>query len=53
MVIKLPGFLRQNHFLIIYSKRPESDGPGETQPVVPNDIPVNKALNRRVEFIKL
>jgi OOP family OmpA-OmpF porin len=26
---------------------------GETQPVAPNDIPVNKALNRRVEFIKL
>ncbi|MDP2112637.1 MAG: hypothetical protein Q8K69_01120 [Bacteroidota bacterium] len=26
---------------------------GETKPVAPNDTPVNKALNRRVEFIKL
>jgi len=30
-----------------------TDGMGETQPVAPNDTPVNKALNRRVEFIKL
>ena len=30
-----------------------TDGMGETQPVVPNDSPVNKALNRRVEFLKL
>ncbi len=30
-----------------------TDGFGESQPVAPNDIPVNKALNRRVEFIKL
>jgi outer membrane protein OmpA-like peptidoglycan-associated protein len=30
-----------------------TDGLGETQPVAPNDSPVNKALNRRVEFIKL
>jgi OmpA-OmpF porin, OOP family len=30
-----------------------TDGMGESQPVVPNDTPVNKALNRRVEFIKL
>jgi outer membrane protein OmpA-like peptidoglycan-associated protein len=29
-----------------------TDGMGETQPVAPNDTPVNKALNRRVEFIK-
>ncbi len=29
------------------------DGMGESQPVAPNDTPVNKALNRRVEFIKL
>ena len=29
------------------------DGMGETQPVAPNDTPVNKALNRRVEFIKM
>ena len=31
----------------------QSDGMGETQPIAPNDTPVNKALNRRVEFIKL
>ena len=31
----------------------ETDGKGETQPVAPNDTPANKALNRRVEFIKL
>lgn len=30
-----------------------TDGMGETQPVAPNDTPANKALNRRVEFIKL
>jgi OOP family OmpA-OmpF porin len=30
-----------------------TDGAGETQAVAPNDTPVNKALNRRVEFIKL
>lgn len=32
--------------------RLETDGAGESQPVAPNDTPVNKALNRRVEFIK-
>lgn len=32
--------------------RLETDGMGESQPVAPNDTPVNKALNRRVEFIK-
>ena len=32
--------------------RLETDGLGETQPVAKNDSPVNKALNRRVEFIK-
>jgi outer membrane protein OmpA-like peptidoglycan-associated protein len=37
----------------IDASRLESDGLGESQPVVPNDTPVNKALNRRVEFIKL
>jgi outer membrane protein OmpA-like peptidoglycan-associated protein len=31
----------------------ETDGLGETKPIAPNDTPVNKALNRRVEFIKL
>jgi hypothetical protein len=30
-----------------------TDGLGESQPVVSNDTPVNKALNRRVEFINL
>jgi OmpA-OmpF porin, OOP family len=30
-----------------------TDGMGEKQPVAPNDTPVNKAMNRRVEFIKL
>lgn len=33
--------------------RLETDGMGETQPVAPNDTPINKALNRRVEFVKL
>ena len=33
--------------------RIETDGKGETQAVAPNDTPSNKALNRRVEFIKL
>lgn len=33
--------------------RLESDGLGETKPVAPNDTPSNKAMNRRVEFIKL
>ena len=33
--------------------RLESDGLGESKPVAPNDTPVNTALNRRVEFIKL
>ena len=37
----------------IDASRLESDGMGETQPVAANDSPVNKALNRRVEFIKL
>lgn len=30
-----------------------TDGAGESQPVAPNDSPANKALNRRVEFIKM
>ena len=33
--------------------RLDTDGMGESQPVAPNDNPVNKALNRRVEFIKM
>ncbi len=37
----------------IDAARLESDGFGEASPVAPNDTPVNKALNRRVEFIKL
>ncbi len=37
----------------IESTRIETDGKGETQPIAPNDTPVNKAQNRRVEFIKL
>ena len=31
----------------------ETDGKGASQPVAPNDSPANKALNRRVEFVKL
>jgi outer membrane protein OmpA-like peptidoglycan-associated protein len=37
----------------IDKSRIESDGMGEGEPVAPNDTPANKALNRRVEFIKL
>ena len=37
----------------VNSDRLETDGMGESQPVAPNDTPVNKALNRRVEFIKM
>jgi outer membrane protein OmpA-like peptidoglycan-associated protein len=37
----------------VKADRLETDGMGESQPVAPNDTPVNKALNRRVEFIKL
>ena len=33
--------------------RIETDGKGETVPVAANDTPANKAMNRRVEFIKL
>jgi len=36
----------------VKADRLDTDGMGETQPVAPNDTPVNKALNRRVEFIK-
>ncbi|MBL7966116.1 MAG: OmpA family protein [Prolixibacteraceae bacterium] len=37
----------------VNADRLETDGMGESQPVAPNDTPANKALNRRVEFIKL
>lgn len=37
----------------IDATRIEADGAGESKPVAPNDTPVNKAMNRRVEFIKL
>jgi outer membrane protein OmpA-like peptidoglycan-associated protein len=37
----------------IDASRLETDGMGETKPVALNDTPSNKALNRRVEFIKL
>jgi OmpA-OmpF porin, OOP family len=37
----------------IEASRLESDGMGETQPIAPNDTPVNKALNRRVELLKI
>lgn len=37
----------------IDASRIETDGKGEKEPVAPNDNGTNKALNRRVEFIKL
>jgi outer membrane protein OmpA-like peptidoglycan-associated protein len=37
----------------IEASRIETDGKGETEPIAPNDNVTNKALNRRVEFIKL
>lgn len=37
----------------ISADRITTDGMGESQPVAPNDTPVNKAQNRRVEFVKL
>lgn len=37
----------------IDAARIETDGKGETQPVALNDTPSNKALNRRVVFMKL
>jgi hypothetical protein len=35
------------------ASRLESDRLGETKPVVPNDTSASKAMNRRVEFIKM
>ena len=37
----------------IDASRIETDGKGESQPLVGNDSAINKAKNRRVEFIKL
>ncbi len=37
----------------IDASRIEFDGSGEKKPIAPNDSPANKALNRRVEFLKL
>jgi len=37
----------------IDSGRLETEGKGESQPIAPNESGVNKAKNRRVEFIKL
>lgn len=37
----------------IDSSRLTTEGAGETKPIAANDIPVNKARNRRVEIIKL
>lgn len=33
--------------------RMQTEGAGESKPVTPNDTPANKAMNRRVEFIKI
>ena len=37
----------------VNGERLVTDGMGETKPIAPNDTPSNKALNRRVEFIKM
>lgn len=37
----------------IDASRIETDGKGESEPIAKNDSGVNKAINRRVEFIKL
>jgi outer membrane protein OmpA-like peptidoglycan-associated protein len=37
----------------IDASRMQTEGAGETRPVAPNDSPVNKAMNRRVEFVRL
>ncbi len=36
----------------IEASRMDTEGAGESKPVAPNDTPANKAMNRRVEFIK-
>jgi len=33
--------------------RIQTEGKGESDPIAKNDFPVNKAKNRRVEFLKL
>ena len=42
-----------NSFYDIENNRMETDGKGESQPINNNSTPADKALNRRVEFIKL
>lgn len=37
----------------IDASRMQTEGAGESKPVAPNDTPASKAMNRRVEFIKL
>jgi len=37
----------------IDASRMQAEGAGESKPVASNDTPANKAMNRRVEFIKL
>lgn len=37
----------------IDASRMETEGDGATKPIAKNDTPINKAQNRRVEFIKL
>jgi len=42
-----------NQSFSVDNSRMETDGKGKTQPIAPNDNAVNKAKNRRVEFLKL
>lgn len=37
----------------IAASRMETEGAGESKPVASNDTPANKAMNRRVEFVRL
>ncbi len=37
----------------INENRMQTDGKGENQPALPNNNEINKANNRRVEFIKI
>ena len=37
----------------IDASRMETEGAGESKPVASNDTPANKAMNRRVEFVRL